>query len=132
MSLDLEPIKARDAAATPGPWYLARGGEINDPLYAIAAVLRDAYGDNSLTFGSDKPTGEFVAHARTDVPALVAEVEELRADLRIANEATLELLRRAVKAEDEAERLRCVAGESGGITPAAILAELRGPLGGQP
>lgn len=43
-----------------------------------------------------------------DVPALVAEVEELRADLRIANEATLLLLSRVAAAEAAGERLRRV------------------------
>lgn len=78
MTLDLEAIKAREAAAAPGPWYVDRGGEFDDPYYSISGVCRDRYGDNSLMVGSDKPTAEFIAHARTDVPELVAEVERLR------------------------------------------------------
>ena len=79
--IDLDVIKARCEAATPGPWYVDRGGEFDDPYYSIPSVCRDRYGDNSLMVGSDKATAEFIAHARTDVPALVAEVERLRAEV---------------------------------------------------
>jgi hypothetical protein len=106
--MDLEAIKARAEAATPGPWFVDRGGEINDPYYSIPGVCRDRYGDNSLMVGSDRPTADFIAHARTDVPALVAEVEELRADLRIADDSTLVLLglaARCARAEARVEEL---------------------------
>ncbi len=83
--MDLDAIKARAAAATPGPWYVERGGEHGDPFWAIAAILRDPYGDNSLSCGSDREVAEFIAHARTDVPALVAEVERLEAALLAAD-----------------------------------------------
>ncbi|HLH22052.1 MAG TPA: hypothetical protein VK066_05990 [Chloroflexota bacterium] len=69
--LDLEPIKARCAAATPG-WWKASG----DTLVANA-------GNGpwlSLT-GWPRADRHFVEHARADVPALVAEVEELRGRL---------------------------------------------------
>lgn len=86
MRLDLDAIKVRCEAATPGPWFVDRGGEFDDPYYSIPAVCRDKYGDNSLMVGSDKATAEFIAHARTDVPALVDEVERLRAGLhRVMN-----------------------------------------------
>ena len=51
-SLDLEAIKARATAATEGPW------EWDDPTI-----------------------GQFLAHAREDIPALLAEVERLRGQL---------------------------------------------------
>jgi hypothetical protein len=50
--LDLDPIKARLAAATPGPWVYS---------------CNDAY---------------LIANAPTDLAALVAEVERLRAAIK--------------------------------------------------
>ena len=66
MSIDLEAIKARAAAATPEPWT-AEGPEIicGDEMYLI---------DGS---GIEPANAEFIASARSDVPALVAEVERL-------------------------------------------------------
>lgn len=123
MSLDLEEIKARCAAATPGPWEWGghykfaggidlrarisntpivmafrragnRGGEPcfwkrdpqKDPaLHGEYQPARDItvrevpYRDDVIRL--DNADAEFIAHARTDVPALVAEVERLRVAL---------------------------------------------------
>ena len=85
-SLDLEAIKARAAAATEGPW------EWDDPTIGQhwsspepwATVVDDevncggyCYGGSSSPIKSDAD-GQFIAHAREDIPALVAEVERLR------------------------------------------------------
>lgn len=62
----LAEIKARERAATPGPWKVG-----------ISALITDANG-HALFFGEDaKGNADFIAHARTDIPALVAEVERL-------------------------------------------------------
>jgi hypothetical protein len=56
--LDLEPIRAREAAATPGPWT-----------------------EGTLSFREWRMSRNnivFAARARTDIPALLAEVERLR------------------------------------------------------
>jgi len=92
--LDLDAIKARADAATPGPWYRVgppwnRGAPwVNagseDPHHGrflcdldaeMAGVDRD----------DDEPSNEvadaeFIAHARTDVPALLARIAELEAE----------------------------------------------------
>ena len=88
-SLDLEAIKARAAAATEGPW------EWGDPTIGQhwsrpqpwATVVDDevncgdyCYGGSSSPIKSDAD-GQFLAHAREDIPALVAEVERLRGQL---------------------------------------------------
>ena len=85
-SLDLEAIKARATAATEGPW------EWDDPTIGQhwsrpqpwATVVDDevecggyCYGGSSSPIKSDAD-GQFLAHAREDIPALVAEVERLR------------------------------------------------------
>lgn len=84
--LDLETIKARVAAATPGPWivggqgpgecYPARpvaGGRVSrewpEPIFHPGVE-----GDG----GGRWENAEFCAHAREDIPALIAEVEHLR------------------------------------------------------
>ncbi len=68
-NLDLNAIKSRVAAATPGPWAArdekvtaSRGGA------TVAVVLDGAH-------------AAFIASARTDVPALVQRIEELEAQL---------------------------------------------------
>lgn len=78
---DLDAIEARANAATPGPWRAGTeefidygavfGRQIEeDGLSRVRCLVDDL---------SDIPgTAEFIAHARTDVPALVAEVRRLR------------------------------------------------------
>lgn len=72
-ALDLAPIKARAEAATPGPWK--DDGEIIGPGFGIAQTW-DKHEDD---FANAEANSEFIAHARQDIPALVAEVERLRA-----------------------------------------------------
>jgi hypothetical protein len=66
---DLQAIEARANAATPGPWQLTGG---RDEVYDIIGDGRDVV-QQVLS-----PDAEFIASARTDVPALVAEVRRLR------------------------------------------------------
>ena len=61
----LAEIKAREQAATPGPWY-ADGWGLFDDIQGELVELHDT-----------DPDAQFIAHARTDIPALVAEVERL-------------------------------------------------------
>lgn len=64
----LAEIKARERAATPGPWecetHHTRWGDVHEVLVnkCNPSTVSDCY---------------FIAHARTDIPALVAEVERL-------------------------------------------------------
>jgi hypothetical protein len=129
MSIDLEAIKARVGAATPGPW-------LDGDAWLVAGVLAERFGegrcaycnlgeaawkgradvngtrmlahrhlapepyaaghrissaDGGMVAGNyDYETGgivnpadqEFIRHCRSDVPALIAEVERLRAQLQ--------------------------------------------------
>ena len=68
-------IKARAEAATPGPW-------------GIEHVERRIWGGSErvcFLFGQDRRQNEnngvFIAHARQDIPDLLAEVERLRAEV---------------------------------------------------
>jgi hypothetical protein len=76
---ELAAIKKRVEAATPGPW--AATGEYFC-LAAPDATHVVCFGHDYDDYGDVKgPDAEFIAHARTDVPALLAEVERLRAEL---------------------------------------------------
>lgn len=115
--LDLEPIRKRAEAATPGPWrwfgnakartiYLATthsgrrfvmrfarwGAQSAQPMFQRYApdgsfglmvkakeLLKFEVPYRKDISGIDNPDAEFIAHAREDVPALIAEVEQLRA-----------------------------------------------------
>lgn len=72
--LDLDAIKARTDAATPGPWIA--GGAFTHPWeVCIAAHLPFVELIHTAQGGAD---AEFIAHARQDVPALLAEAKRLR------------------------------------------------------
>lgn len=79
MTLDIDAIKARADAATEGPWvvddqkYVLRSKNGGWDGLIIATVQHDDFGlveeDNTA----------FIASARQDIPALLAEVERLQA-----------------------------------------------------
>ena len=75
MSIDLEAIKARCAAATLGPWTaeneVDHSGFDQSKLWIVMRNEPCAYKFDR------REDAEFAAAARTDVPALVAEVERL-------------------------------------------------------
>lgn len=84
---ELQAIRTRAEAATPGPWTegagTVAGGEVRELVIGPdgRTIIAMAYGG----FGHPMPdcTREdraFIAAARTDVPALLAEVERLRAE----------------------------------------------------
>lgn len=85
--LDLEAIKKRAEAATPGPWDVADKYDKEQSWPWVIAFDGDAEPwwvaecaiDITPTDGVDN--AQFIAHARSDVPALVAEVEKLRGRL---------------------------------------------------
>lgn len=76
LDLDLEPIKERLNAATKGPWVA-----IHDVYgYSIAtedgeSFVVDCDGQSPFPNYGDVA---FIAATRTDIPALIAEVERLR------------------------------------------------------
>ncbi len=91
---ELAAIEARADAATPGPWgYERSDGSLWKITYedededddgefvAQDEVFSAQIGDlqpSDLTWEMTHRNGEFVAHARADVPALLAEVRLLR------------------------------------------------------
>jgi hypothetical protein len=123
---ELARLDALAQAATPGPWFIAYSAVHAEPLtdeyHRIEKTIPvdapdEAYGalpDTAVAFvpvaGGDTPTiqggkdGAFIAAARDAVPALVAEVRQLRVQ-RSAWHATADALRA------ENERLRAELAE---------------------
>lgn len=94
---ELAAIRARTEAATPGPWDAVKLYDVTDTTY-IEGCDFGFNGDINVEveragleypewvmIGPESPQqkqihadAEFIAHARTDIPALLAEVERLR------------------------------------------------------
>ena len=80
--IDLDAIEARANAATDGPWSVyqtmhAEPKVVNSTGHWPAGEVANA-SNSPADYGN--ADAEFIAHARTDVPALVAEVRRLRED----------------------------------------------------
>ena len=84
---DLDAIEQRANAASEGPWEHEGVGEIiqhfslPEPATIVStdvACMAYCYGGSAAGVERDEDA-EFIAHARDDVPALLAEVRRLRA-----------------------------------------------------
>ena len=73
----LQEIKARCDAATPGPWQQS-WVEGADGAIAVVDVDGDVICDMGNTLLDEYKSANFIAHARADIPALIAEVERLQ------------------------------------------------------
>lgn len=82
----LNAIKERAEKATPGPW-VARGLNVLD--YARVEVDINDYESKIVVKSTNNSDIKFIAHAREDIPQLVAEVERMQSLLSGAYE-TLE------------------------------------------
>lgn len=82
--LDLDAIEARANAATEGPWHVVTAWtdyvayQVTDDGEAASMNCYGGSGAMNTGLGVIEDDAEFIAHARTDVPALVAEVRRLR------------------------------------------------------
>lgn len=93
MSIDLDAIRARVDAATPGPWRVVQehGRDIADEGYSRIWIQAEAGEQHDIAdlIDDDSANGspladenaEFIAHARQDITDLLAEVDQLRAEL---------------------------------------------------
>jgi len=96
--LNLEAIKARYKAATPGPWYPSTNFYSSVPTTIVYKDLNQRRQTLAYGFLSDADQ-EFIASAREDVPMLVAEVERLYTASMKESDKVLELLRRIIDCE---------------------------------
>lgn len=94
--LDLDAIKARCEAATPGPWIAETetDGDQHEWWSYVVGVRAEVPEQWQWVFKFDDDYGTdqtadatFIAHARTDVPALVAEVERWKERAEVAKAA---------------------------------------------
>lgn len=121
--LDLSPIEGRCDAATKGPWRVTRTG-VSDfahdfsyieadgtefievawkwPEAGVCEARAERTGHANGVCGT-MPDAQFIAHAREDIPALLAEVKRLRMELDRARDAALE---EAAKIADD-ENVEC-------------------------
>jgi hypothetical protein len=88
--LDLDAIRAREAAATPGPWVAVNtldedsewASEFDDPMVVTEDSTPGIYTAIAKDICQGATDGvadaEFIAHARQDVADLLAEVDALR------------------------------------------------------
>lgn len=79
-------IRARLDAATPGPWALGHDTDINGAWFA--EILVPSQHLAALGYiDSSRADAEFIAHSRTDIELLLAEVERLTQMIRDIDEA---------------------------------------------
>lgn len=86
--VDLAEVEQRVNAATPGPWW-NDGHEIyvgEDGIPAASTWIGETCSVELPDYGD--ANGTFIAHARQDVPALVAEVRRLKARVEELERAT--------------------------------------------
>ena len=77
--LDLAAIRARVDAVDPAPWTTRRD-HASQHLYVMGP--RSSVADTGIAIDAEvRAHATFIAHARTDIPALLAEVERLRAEV---------------------------------------------------
>lgn len=74
--VELEEIKDRVAAATVGPWVFCEGDSVTSHIKVGDWRI-------DLSHGSYEAWASFVfiAHARTDIPALIARIEHLESSI---------------------------------------------------
>ena len=100
----LAEIKAREKAATKGPWQMWAGwmqwskdndtSFPNETHWPICQKSRQFKGGSPTKFDDilcrvhNLADNEFIAHSRQDIPDLLAEVERLKYDLRMIRHAT--------------------------------------------
>lgn len=121
--MDLDAIEKRANAASPGPWNFAsydhrecetlcvQFEDMDEPTPVLEGV---DIGDNELYANWD-----FIAHARTDVPALIARVRELEEARCSFADASDRYIAEFVTPLHDAARAVILAWESGDSTGTA-------------
>ena len=77
--IDLEAIESRVNAATPGPWHTKLGDGVTFDIQAVVtSATGEICGHRQLGYRDARNyenNADFIAHAREDIPALLAEVK---------------------------------------------------------
>ena len=96
MNADIKAIKERCDKATPGPWEWNDDDILCAPApYYLA--MKPFYDDDTgeITICSFQDDRDFIAHAREDIPALIAEIESLREQITKYQRREQELMKGA-------------------------------------
>jgi hypothetical protein len=118
----LEAIRARVRQTSDGPWSVRRipnsfpsqaGDRYTHPCVRGFRVPRRIY---DLAWQQVENDAEFISHARSDVPALIDEIDSLRATLKECQRALGELMERgeAVSVNDVARVEQYLAEQDSG------------------
>lgn len=92
--MSLRTIKERVEAATPGPWRKRLPGWIGPDRHKYGCVFFGPSPDEMYTTSPLTPTdAAFIAHARTDIPALLRVAEAAAAVRQAADEDPPDLRR---------------------------------------
>ncbi|MFL6623839.1 MAG: hypothetical protein ACJ8NR_14730 [Sulfurifustis sp.] len=76
---ELEAIETRYKRASPAPWRsMIEGRDHSSGSSFIMTGSADARGNDIELSGATDADQEFIAHARQDIPRLVAEIKRLR------------------------------------------------------
>ena len=101
--LDLKAIRKRCEAASEGPWEWH--GDVLSAKNACGEALSiyhetKGYDSYFVELDCEQKDRDFIAHARTDIPALIADIEWLREELHeVGMVAEREAQRRTTLAE---------------------------------
>lgn len=79
---ELSAIEARAEAATPGPWRADGNSprKVRDADGDTFARIELPPGSTADEIAASHATATFIAHARTDIPALIAHIRTLEAE----------------------------------------------------
>jgi hypothetical protein len=107
---DINAIKARAKAATPGPWDWHKNAHPNCNGTQWGWVSGP---DGNVCFSGVQAGKDaiFIAHAREDIPALITEVERLNLDLKAANKRAERLAKKCRDARRELRRFENMTDE---------------------
>lgn len=83
--MNLDEIKARAEKATPGPWEVDYNEPFSSDIVGIFQEEQERYivkleEQDETDYPTTRDDADFIAHAREDIPALIAEVERLTAE----------------------------------------------------
>jgi hypothetical protein len=103
--LDLDAIEARVEAATEGPWFKVNDTDVcwsaNGTHPEVAVCLRT---EDVGVVQSHEANADFIAHARTDIPALVAELRAAREAIDELTAIAISMLRWRDDSDSDAQR----------------------------
>ncbi len=129
MTLDLKAIRDRADKATEGPWFVGVSSSdgMAPPYFSIGNFEADDHYEDTIAqiWGGNHDyelNAAFIAHARTDIPALLDEIDRLEIDRdawRLAFKDMVELKTQAVHraqiAEAKIDRLNALIMAAAGL-----------------